>query len=423
MPTERVAGIWDFLGQGMGNVAAVMKDKRDRSDMKEREEAQRIQNLVAQGLMDSATANNLPISKKLGLQFQTTPQEMARRLMGTPATVMPEFDVSKYVSTGPGAALSGLTGQVSKMPAGTPDERAFAGLPSAGALSGDALTNTINTAKTRYFGTATPGQAASALNLPTASEVESKQRKDLDPLITSAAERHVDTVLNAAGIDLMDAPSLRRNATALANKAYEDYLAEASASGNMTSLTPEKKAYAKTFFQKAISDAVKTATDASLKLQMAREGRAGQNDKSIQLYNALTATADDFDRQAKELRGSPMGMVMSVTPADKLAAQPHLQGLANQVRGFEEQARTYRKNALKAIAGKLDVNALDMSGGAPPPAAAPSGSQPNFSNEEFNQAVSMMRKIAPDQQAAVLEQRRGLLSPSDYEKLKKALGL
>lgn len=423
MPTEMVPGFFDFLGQGLSGVATTIQDKRKREEDKERDEIERTARLVAQGLMDPQTANALPIAQKFGLKFAETPMSTARSLLQQGPTVTP--DLSKYV-----APTAGMTGSITGpefdvRPPGTADQRAFAGLPSAGALAADETNAMLSRYKSRYFKDASPEQLEVASGLPSIGKVQRDARKELDPILTASADRHIDTLLNSTQIDLTDAKALRRSATALANQAYQNYLQEAAADGSIQSMSPQDKAYARSFFQKSIADRAKEADDAQFRLRIAREGRGGTEDaQAVRLYSALTATADDFDRQVKELRAGTLGTVVSTISDEAIAKQPHLLALRDQIRAAEQSASKYRRNALKALAGKLDLREIE--GLSIPEVVQPTASGGQISDaspQEFEQYKMVMRQVPAGERAAELEKRKHLLSAADYEKLKKELGI
>lgn len=419
MPVERVPGFWDYLSQGASGAAETLRSVQRDKEERERQQLQMIQSMVSSGMMDSITANAQPVVKARGMQFAPTPQEVARRLMKQGSTTIPEINISQFIS--PQRSLSAMpaVGPGVTMPAGTPDERSYANLPSAGALEGDKLTAMLSGIKNRYFQTASPGQVAATQGLVTDDEVELGKRAKLDPVVTAAATRYVDQVVNAANLDFTKPEIIRKNATTLANQAFQQYVKDAGEAGNIISKSPESIAYTKAFFASEVANLVKRAEDAQLKLRLAATQSGGNQDKSIQIYNGLTATADDYQREANDL------MKQFNDPTFAILNKPEAAAAQQRIGELRAAATLYRQNALKVLTGK----GIDPSSFAPPPgtgaSVAPSSGNniPNLSPEEYTQAKQFMRNVPKEQQAAILEQRKNLLSTADYTKLKKELGI
>jgi len=425
MSIEYVPGIWDYLGQAFGNVSTAIERNRatDKADARYEEERKRqkvlqIAQMVKDGSMDSVTANNDPDVKALGYRFAPSPHEVARNIMknpmGTPVQVP---DISKYVApTGIGAMPTPITPVTTYKPY-TADERSYAGLSPESAVRLEDITN-------RYLakGPSSVTQAeAIAAKLKTPADIQADRQKQLQPLLTEAATRHVDQITLDSNINPFDVKQLRSKAAALTERAYQNWLAEAQQNGSLSSMTPEDRAYAKSYFSTAMTEKVKEAQAAKQRMDEIMAGRGGQNDKSVAVYSALTNVADDFDRQAKERTSGTLGTMAMMGDPSKMS--PEMLQERRAIEGLRAQASTYRQNALGVLIGKVDPTKFNAAPGTLPAVTTTTPGKPSPTGtpniEEVRKRIIEGGATLDDAKKYLLD--AGLITQEQYNMLKAAV--
>lgn len=428
MPVIQTPGFWDYLGQAFGQTGATLMEQRKEDRERKRMKVAQIAQMVQSGQMDPEVANKDPDVVAMGFKFAPTPQSVARKIMASPqGTPVQVPDLSKFLApTGIGSTPTPI-GTTTMYKPWSPEERYFSNTPSESTIKTDQVAGKIADIKMRLAQGQPVSSAEAALaGVKTPSDLELDRRSKLDPILKDAATRHVDTTINAAKLDTNNPQILRRHAATLAKSAYENYVKESEGPGSIMKLSPEDKAYAKSFFDAAVREQVKQAEEVANRLRLANVGRG--DSRTVALFTSLNNTADDIYKAVEAFDKSTIGMAVAATPADKLANNPQLVAAAEERRKNLEIAAGYRKAARDLIRGKLDMAAVDSleagkttepSSTTPPPQAGTADLPP----EELRNIISGMRRVPKSEQASFVEARKHRLSTKDYMKLKKALGL
>ncbi len=365
MTVQQVPGIWDYLGQAFGVVGGGLQAAKAEKKADTRYEEERrlkkvlsIAEMVKAGLMDSTAANMDPDVRASGYKFSATPQETARNIMKSPlGTAQPAPDISKYLApTGIGSMPTPI-GQTTLNKPWSPEERAYAGMPSEAAIAGDKLAGITTGLKTKYVqgGDVTP-QQASAIGVKTPLQIQAEQRESVDKLVGRKAEEHIAGVLNSMpNLNTMDAAGLRRNAKAITTAAYNNYMQEAQRTGSLSGLTPADLEYTKSTFEKAIREYIDTAEKGAFELKKAAIGRG--NDQMVALYRELTNTGEGYDARLKVILSDPLSLAATATPPEKL--NPQLRARLEEIESLKRAASTYKSVANKVLAGKVAPKDID----------------------------------------------------------------
>lgn len=421
MPVINEPGFWDYLGQGLGNFGNSIREFQQQKEEKRRMKVQQISQMVSSGQMDPMIANQDPDIKAAGINFAPTPQSVSRQIAMSPQG---RPDLSKYIApTGPGSPVT-----IPAMKPWSDDMRRFAGQPTSAQLAAEDLINKKTALTSKYL--ADPGSLtqpqASVIGVKTPQELQVEQRKGMEPLITSAADRFVDEAIAKAGLSLSDPKALRRQAGTLAEAAYNSFLADAGTSGSMMGNTPEDKAYARTFFASAMQNYVKQAEGLSHELRKAQISAGGQSQsEAVRIYSALTATADDYQRQAKDLASSPMGMAAMATDPSKMT--PQIKSIRDEIIAAQAAAAKHRKIAVQVLSGKISPSAVSQLMGEDIPVptgqqGAATGGIPDMDPSQMQQAKSYIARVPDNQKADFVRGKKNLLSPKDYATLLSFVG-
>lgn len=360
MPVIQQPGIWDYLGQAFGQTAGTIQDKRKEDKERMRMKVNQIAQMVQSGQMDPEVANKDPDVAAMGFKFAATPQSTARKIMASPQGMPTQIpDLSKFIApTGIGSTPTPIGMTTANKP-WSAEERYFANMPSEAAIKTDTVAGKIADIKLKLSqGQSVSPTDAALAGVKTGSDLELERQAKLDPVLKDAATRHVDTAINTAGLDTSNAQVLRRQAATLAKSAYDNYVRESEGPGSIMKLSPEDKAYAKSFFDAAVRDQVKQAEEVANRLKLANVGRGDA--RAAAIYSDLITTSKSLIQDAqKRVADSPLGSFIMSASAEQLAKNPEWVAFRQEIEGIYQQASDYRRLAADALLGKgVDVKAI-----------------------------------------------------------------
>lgn len=439
MAVIQTPSIFDFLGQGFGDVSRIAQNRMDTSNANDirdqeqtRRDAQFLASMVQSGAIDSDTANNMDAAKNLGLHFQPSAAELRRKILASPGGVTTK------------AGGMDDSGQVSS-PATTtpwsPDQRAVAGLPSAAQTSGDALQAQINDIKTRYAKDpkSISDQEARLAGVPTATDTAMSERVKLDQSLQTPAQNYVAQAVTSTKIDPSTPEGLRqlrRQSASLTNAAYNQYVADAKASGDTTALDPKNQGYIKTFFAKEVEAQISKAEDQVIRTKALTPQKTEMT--NIDWYRQMKETADDYDKevaaalkdpfmqaalQSKNPNPAQQAMVADYHKKEAMVAAYRKAGRAFMVPGVDSGV------VQKALAKELDNLSTQTTQTTPPsaggPGAAPAKPAATPNIQAMAQAIKAGQPIngqVPTLAHAKALVDAGQLSNDDYNTLVKMVG-
>jgi hypothetical protein len=359
MPVQQVPGLFDYIGQGLSNVAGNIQNSRDTADAKSardqeqaRRDAQFLMTAVQSGAIDSDTANATDVAKGQGLHFQPSTAELRRKILANPTGMGGE----------PGGTpdASGIGQPYSAPTPWSPDQRSVAGLPSASALSGEALQGKVNDIKQRYLADpkSVSDSEAKVAGLPTASDTAISERTKLDPVIQTAASKYVSQTMNSTlSSGSLDPTTpqglrqLRRQSSTISAGAYKQYMADAKASGDQVALDPKNQGYMKTFFDAEVEKQIKETTDTAIRMKSVTPQKTDMT--PLDWSKQMREGADDADKTVSELQKNPL-YLMAATSKDPSKLPPAAQQVMAQIHQKEMEAIAYRKAGRAFMSSKVD---------------------------------------------------------------------
>jgi hypothetical protein len=423
MPVQQVPGLFDYIGQGLSNVAGNIQNSRDTADAKSardqeqaRRDAQFLMTAVQSGAIDSDTANATDVAKGQGLHFQPSTAELRRKILANPTGMGGE----------PGGTpdASGIGQPYSAPTPWSPDQRSVAGLPSASALSGEALQGKVNDIKQRYLADpkSVSDSEAKVAGLPTASDTAISERTKLDPVIQTAAQKYVAQTMNSTMSSGTIDPStpqglrqLRRQSSTLSAGAYRQYMADAKTSGDQVALDPKNQGYIKTFFDAEVESQISKAEDQVIRTKALTPQKTEMT--NIDWYKQMTDTSSKLDAEIKAERSDP-ATIAAMTAKNKT---PDQQRMADGLHAKEMDVIAYRQAGLAFVSQKANPEVIRQSltaqleknraGSTAPGAPAATGAKP----------APVARGATPDQiQAVIGRVKAGQASVSDVQALVRA---
>lgn len=441
MPVIQTPGIWDYIGQGLGDAAHTYYSiKQDQQAQKDREQAdaerqaQMLMQMVQSGAVDSDTANQSPVAQKFGFKFQPSEAELRRKIASSPT---PTAQVPAAMTGAGGMAGSNIT-----IPTGPPGSQfsdaahQAAGLPTAGATvaasNNERLQSTLDALKQRYItagASSMKPEELAAIGQKTTEEADAERRSKIDPVVGAAAQRYASGVFNTTIANLKVDPltaagmaAIRRQAPTMAAAAYQQYLKDSQAAGSEVATTPQDKQYTKSFFDAAISDQITDAQKERAKQALAEKGKQG--DTPVQWYNALMNSAKELDAEIDKINKDPLNAPMQLAAPADIAKNPNWAATARQLASLHSQRAVYANAAAGVVSGKIDPDAVQgtvaqqlKAADTTKPAAPPAAGKADI--QGMAGAIKSGKATIAQAQALV---KAGRLSQDDFTALQSLLG-
>lgn len=243
MGVTNVPSFWDQLGGAIekftesGTLASerqrILEQQKRQNALAEYQRKVDLANagLISQSELQAATRAVFPDMQITG----ETPGQIKSRLLKSPPK-------STTVSA-PGILPFNIKGRDQA----TRDELLAAGMETPEVTAQAKLAGAV--AERRLGAIGTPREST-VTGVPTEQEYAQNEIARLEPILTSAAQRYLDQVLNASGGQITSA-----NMKTLSQSAFENFLATDRGPGGQFSITPENENHARSFFDSALRNA------------------------------------------------------------------------------------------------------------------------------------------------------------------------
>jgi hypothetical protein len=431
MPVIYQPGIWDQLGAALTAGSGQWQNQQRYQDAQAaatneetQRQAQMLMQLVQSGGMDAETANQNPALQKLGINLQPSVAELRRKLANNPGTKM---NVPWAAAGVPGVTGTMPNQNAPAVPAGTPDQRAIAGLPSVGQISQDNLQSQLAQLKAQYVsngGTGMTDAQLRSIGQPTASEVQVADRSKLDPVMGAAADRYVDTVLSGMNIDpTSDAgiAKLQRQSASIAKAAYDRYVADNQGTGAQAKQSPSDMKYAQSFFSAAVAQRLDQARTNMMHYNEVLAARSDKADGPVAFFNAIKSAGSEIDTQINKLQSTYPGNIISTLTPQQIQTNPAYKSVWLRINNLQQQSNAYKKAATDVMINHVDMAQVqkqlgaelkqltntsaagsDISAGGPPSNLPPAGKLMNIDVQGAAKRI-LAGKAQPDDLKALLD--------------------
>lgn len=368
MPVERVPGFWDYLGQGFDKGMAQYREDKQLKQAEADKSANLMAQLYGAGAVGAdALQSAVSATGAKGVTVLPSKAERRKKALETPGAVEGMSDEER-------ADLGFKTRTEKKV------DVAQGSAADVENLRSNALIK---------FANGEPVTDAEGLltGLGSTTDREIQKYKSLDPYLGQVGERFVAGAMNQQGGRIPPG-----GAQAVSDKAYNDYVANRAQSG-LPNMTPQELTYTKSFFDRAVQNALITQTELDIKRTAADASRSNaQTNQAIQWFGKLNSAVDSL-RQAQNnlMRASPALAAALNDP--KLAALPMIQGPLQQYKHYEEQINALRAGQAALGNNTVPANLSDLLAAADQVVAAPGGAAGNAAavgTDPVEQTVQMI---------------------------------
>lgn len=449
----QVPSIWDYLGQGIG---AGIQGYQGRKAEQREEEQRRLnimQQLFAQGAIDSSQLNAAGQRAGMDLGVQANPAEMRRKIMAARDT---NIQLPNMFGGAQGAAgainMPGQNVKIAGADQFTDAQRSFAGVPTSHDVRKQRSESTQldlqdrTAAIKQKFASGQPltAEESEFIGADTPGQRQSKRLMEIEKPMAAAANRYVsEAILTTNG--RLNPKQLSQLSESSFNRWLQD-----RAGGKSMNLTPDEEIQARGYFAEAVRTAYidqqdrdirKMVADASVDRANRPTGTGGSPAATI---NALGNISTREQKAADAmLEGNPMLAHMASRPIDQVPAR-YQASVLEYKRRIQSAQELNQASALYA-AGQITPDQANSylhryADPAGPAGAAPAGggtgpislrppsdagmavpTVPSLSDAQINQAAMTLRNMNAADRKAYIEnaQAQGAISPADLEKLRK----
>jgi hypothetical protein len=400
MTIPRIDSIWDYVGdalqRGHGNFMGARDDRLQRDEreaIRKQQEDLALLNMLAQGVQSgtvfSNEANSNPIAQNRGMVFRPSQQERATRIADMP---MGAPDMRGMVA--PGAPL------VMPKP-WSDDQRRLAGMPTADQMAVER----------------TAGKKATIEGQVTGFE-------QYQAPIQSAAERYVADAINS-GVNVEKFPQL------IATTAYNTWMEEQKASGDMGVDDPGLQTWARSHFAKAVQDVIQRQVELrALTTRAANSG--GGADQTVQWARLLQARkealfknidwAESLTEETAKTFTTPGSPSYMPEVANALMEKYRLEQALNEISGTMPGGQLNLSPESQAYIQSLAPSAGTGGGGTPNQGGSGAMGTP-MSPEDISRAVQVGKQIPQAQRQAWFDSKKATLTPQDKATIASRLGV
>jgi len=381
MPVEQVPDFWDYLGQGIQKGVQMHRETED----KKRAQAQANAGLMAQ-LFQTGAVDAPQLQGALG----------AAGIDPSQAIVQPNKAQKRraVIAQGQGAVDALSDAEKEDLGFKTGAQKTI----EQGQVSEATTVIKKNDVLGRYMnGEKLTDQEREATGLRGQDDIELKKLNQMDPYLGQVGERYVASQMVKGNGRI--APGTAKQ---VAEQAYADYVTERGQTG-MGGLTPEQVQYTRSYFDRAVQNALIAQGKEDLQKYQAESGRIGANatatwranqggSESVKWAGVMNRGEETVRKAMADLQKDPMLGMISVLPAEAVqkmaASNPQFAAKLQQLEMLKQKSEAYR-GALAELAnggvpGNLPMLLKDAessatqgaSFNAPPPAGGGGGADP-----------------------------------------------
>lgn len=354
MPVEQVPDFWDYLGQGIQKGVQMHRETEDKKRAQNQANAGLMAQLFQSGAVDAPALQGALQAAGVDPSQATVAPSKAQKRRAVIAQGQQAVDAlsdaeKEDLGFKTGAQKTIEQGQVSAATTEIKKNEVFGRY-----LAGDKLTD----------------QERAATGLMGQDDIELKKLNQLDPYLGQVGERYVASQMVKGNGRI--APGTAKQ---VAEQAYADYVAERGSTG-MGGLSPEQVQYTRSYFDRAVQNALIAQSKDDLNKYQAESGRIGANATATWRQNQATGTdqtvkwagvmnrGEETVRKAMaDLMKDPMMSMVSVLPAEALqrmaAANPQMAAKLQQYDMLKQKSEAYR-GAIAELANGAVPGTLQM---------------------------------------------------------------
>lgn len=252
-------------------------------------------------------------------------------------------------------------------------------------------------------------------------QIETSGFKAYEPILTQHAQRFVSQAVNS-GIDVERFPAL------IAQSAYNQWLEEQEASGDMGVVDPALQQYARSYFDRAVQAIIERRAELdALRVRAANSGSGGRADQLIQWAKLLEARKENLLAPFPWIKLLPTERLQTfIDPSSDSYNESvafALQEINRLDRALNEISGTQPGAPISPQTMQTIQGVTGNSGNTTVPTGGTSEGPPPMSDEDIRRAITLGGQIPAEARQAWFDKRKTRLNEADRQRIASELGV